>query len=100
MTSPNKIGIGETYLVEPMRRLIEGCVESGIWATLWSTVDHLQILDRIKFETTSYKEQIDSSNNTPPYEFLILVIGLLIATIFFGIELLLGKYGNTYYNNI
>lgn len=88
MVIPSAVCTTEEFLLEPFRRLIAGCVEHGIWSTLWSTAKHLETLDKARRELPTY----DASEETvgdPHFEFFVLAIGLGVATIVFGVECLM-----------
>lgn len=82
--------ITDAFFEEPVRNIIQRCVEHGIWNALWSISVHLQRIDENRRNFTQLSDFGPLINETK-YEFWILIIGLAMATIVFWIELCVGK---------
>lgn len=91
VTLPSLLVTSDAFLEEPVRRVINRCVEHGIWSALRSIAEHLQRIDRFR-RATNLQANIVNSNTDINYEFWILSIGLLIATLVFGVEFLVWNY--------
>lgn len=83
--------MSDTFLEQPIRQVIQRCVEHGLWTALWSTAKHLQRIDKTRKNSMNKVEHIEPLVNETQYEFWILIVGLVIATIVFGVEFLVGK---------
>lgn len=82
--------ITDAFFEEPVRNIIQRCVEHGIWNALWSISVHLQRIDENRRNFTQLSDFGPLINETK-YEFWILIIVLAMATIVFWIELCVGK---------
>lgn len=82
---PSSVSTSDRFLLEPIQRLISGCFEFGFWSTLRSTAEHLEKLDKTRRELQTYDANGDSVGD-PHFEFFVLVIGLGIASVVFGVE--------------
>lgn len=83
----------DTFLEKPIREMIQGCVENGIWSELSSIAVHLQNLDRLRSHTQSSQYyEIGPTMSETKYAFWILTSGLVMATIMFGVEILAAKF--------
>lgn len=83
MVAPSSVRTPDRFIVKPIRKWIARCVEHGIWTALWSAAEHFENLDRYRRQLPAYDEK---SVGDPHFEFVVLALGLTIATIVFGLE--------------
>lgn len=87
-----QFGVNQLYLVKPISKILQRCVEHGIWDALWRIENHLK-----RLRSTEHAEKWKPSENdqqsllTSQFEFGILAIGLTAAAIVFVCELLVGN---------
>lgn len=91
MTLPGTFYLTDSFLKEPIRKLIQSCVEHGIWDALWTAEDHLGKIVKIDRQNKSYVKE-EQSENATKYQFWILYGGLVISLIAFSGELVLGYF--------
>lgn len=70
MTTPGTMYITDAFFEEPVRNIIQRCVEHGIWNALWSISVHLQRIDENRRNFTQLSDFGPLINETK-YEFWI-----------------------------
>lgn len=79
------IWVKDSFLKQTIQMIVQRCVEHGIWLTLWSTANHLQILDRIHRQIEPL--EIDTSSmQDMNFAFWMLAFGYASATFSFCVE--------------
>lgn len=88
---PDKIEVEDQFFEQPIRTVVERCVEHGIWSVLWSTSKHLSTISNYRNRNVSIINDAPTAEDSQ-FVFWMLIAGITISIFAFGLELLVGNY--------